>query len=365
MSSLMWKDIMKTTELKGIEKVISDGNHLLELAREWLKQGNTAVAFQLLNQALKSKETECNKTLKGELSKEVGRVYTQTGQWDRAEDAYTQAKSIFLETGNYRGAAESVRNLANMKFQLGEFSLSETLCETAIGWATKSGDFQLRATILNTQGAIKSIEGKQKESIHVFRLCLSDFRRSGNKMRQAYVLHNIGLVQMEMSQYQDARTSFEEALALALESRDLNLVELCYQNMAKMHLQVGDLIAARSLIKSARELLDTLKSPAAEVDLDITDADCRRRFGDLKNSENILERALNMAREHSLSQHEAEILYLGGLVAADGGETHIARSRLEAAMALFKKTGGGGIKKAVEKLRALDESANDRASRKQ
>ncbi len=351
---------MKTTELKGIEKMINDGNHLLELAREWLKQGNTAIAFQLLNQALKSKETENNKTLKGELSKEVGRVFMQTGQWDRAEDAYIRARSIFLETGNYRGAAESVRNLANLKFQLGEFSLSENLCETAIDWATKSGDFQLRATILNTQGAIKSIEGKQKESIHVFRLCLSDFRRSGNKVRQAYVLHNIGLAELEIGQYQEAKASFEEALALALDSQDLNLVELCYQNMAKLFLQTGDLMAARSLIKSARELIATIKSPAVEVDLDIIDADCKRRSGDLKNAEITLDRCLAMAREQNLSQHEAEILYLGGLIAIDHDEVGIARSRLEASIVLFKKTGGGGLKQAVEKLKAVDESANRR-----
>ena len=204
---------MKTVTQTNGAPLTSDARHLLELAREWMKQGNTAVAFQLLNQALRLKETEENKVLKGELSKEVGRVFMQSGQWDRAEEAYNQAQSIFLESGHLRGAAESARNLANMKFQQGQFDISNSLCETAIDWATKTGDFQLRATILNTQGAIKSIEGKQKESIQVFRLCLSDFRRSGNKLRQAYVLHNIGLAQTEVGQYAEAKASFEEALS--------------------------------------------------------------------------------------------------------------------------------------------------------
>jgi len=345
---------MKITEAKKDDKVISDGNHLLELAREWLKQGNTAVAFQLLNQALRSKETEHSKNLKGELSKEIGRVYMQTGQWERAEDAYYQAKWIFLEIGNYRGAAESIRNLANMKFQMGEFSLSESLCESAIDWATKSGDFQLRATILNTQGAIKSIEGKQKDSINIFRLCLSDFRRIGNKLRQAYVLHNIGLAQMEIGEFPEAKKSLEEALSLAYESRDLNLVELCYQNIAKLYLQIGDIMAARSLIKSARELIISLGSPAMTVDLDIIEADSARKSGDLKQARNMLDSALEMARKQNLSQHEAEILYLSGLTAAEQGETNVARARLEASIIVFKRTGGGGLNRAVEKLKALD-----------
>src|SRR3972149_7245129 len=108
---------MKTVTRTNGESLTSDGQHLLELARDWMKQGNTAVAFQLLNQALKLKETEENKVLKGELSKEVGRVFMQSGQWDRAGEAYNQAQSIFLESGYLRGAAESARNLANMKFQ--------------------------------------------------------------------------------------------------------------------------------------------------------------------------------------------------------------------------------------------------------
>jgi tetratricopeptide (TPR) repeat protein len=350
---------MKAIEQKKAEPVISDGQHLLELAREWLKQGNAAVAFQLLNQALKLKETEDNKLLKGELSKEVGRIHMQNGQWERAEDAYNQARTIFLESGHYRGAAESVRNLANMKFQLGNLTDSYSLCETAIDWATKSGDFQLRATILNTQGAIKSMEGKPKESIQVFRLCLSDFRRSGNQLRQAYVLHNIGLAQTEIGQYQEAKSSLEEALAIALENRDLNLVELCYQNMAKLYLRMGDLMAARSLIKSARDLLDTLKSPALETDLDIIDAESCRRTGDPDQAERILENGLTKARQNGLVEHEAELLYESGLVSANRGQWDRARSRLEAAIILFKKTGSGGLKKAVEKLKTLEDTAKN------
>ena len=354
---------MRATDRKNSEQLLEDGQHLLELAREWMKQGNTAVAFQLLNQALKLKETEENKILKGELSKEIGRVFMQNGEWDRAEDAYNQALSIFLEHGHFQGAAESVRNLANLKFQLGHFADSSILCEKGIDWATKSGDFQLRATILNTQGAIKSIEGKSKESIQIFRLCLSDFRRSGNKLRQGYVLHNIGLAQIEIGQYQEAKSSLEEALALGMENKDLNLVELCYQNMARLHLQTGDLIAARSLVKAARIILDSLQSPALATDLGIITADLHRRSGDLDGAEKVIAESLQAAREKGLAQHEAELLYMGGLAAADRGEYDLARSRLEAAIALFKKTGGGGLKKAVERLKALDNAANNRIIR--
>jgi len=331
-----------------------DAKHLIGLARDWMKQGNTTVAFQLLNDALKLREAEENKLVKGEISKEIGRVYMQLGQWDRAEEACNQAASIFLENGHYHGAAESVRNLANIKFQIGQFSDSNILCEKAIDWATKSGDFQLRATILNTQGAIKSIEGKQRESIKIFKRCLSDFRQSGNKLRQAYIQHNIGLAQLEIGDYMESKKSLEESLSLALENKDTNLVELCYQNMAKLYLKLGDIIAARSLVKAAKELLETIKSPNMAVDLAIIEADACRLSGDLENADLILGEALESARKNNLLQHEAEILYESSQVSIERGLLDIARSRLEAAITLFKKTGGAYLEKAIDKLKNLE-----------
>ncbi len=333
--------------------VTHSARQLLDLAREWIKQGNTSVAGQLLGDALKKCHREDDRSLKGEIVKDLGRVHLQNGDWDRAEEAFRQAETIFLELGQYSGAAQSIRNLANLKFQLGRFEESDTLCEKAVDWATRAGDFQLRATILNTQGAIKSIEGKQKDSLKIFKLCLSDFRKAGNKLRQAYVLHNIGLAHYELGEYEKSKASFEEALMLAMEARDTSLVEICYQNFAKLYLKLGDIVAARSLIVLAQELLGTLKSPALATDLAIIEASAYRLSGDPGRAGDILDQALEKARTNNLLQHEAEILYESGQVAADSGRPEIARSRLEAAIKLFQQTGGSRLKDAVERLKNL------------
>jgi tetratricopeptide (TPR) repeat protein len=350
--------MMKTqiAQIQG-EQISQDARQLLGLARDWMKQGNTTVAFQLLNEALRHRESQDDRLVKGEISKEIGRAYMQTGEWDRAEDAYERATSIFLEQGHYHGAAESTRNLANLKFQLGQFNDSDSLCERAVTWATDSGDFQLRATILNTQGAIKSIEGKQRESIKIFRLCLSDFRRAGNRLRQAYILHNIGLAHLEIGEYEEARSALEEALILALESQDANLVALCYLNRAKLDLKQGDIVAARSLIKSTGELIRTLKSPNLVADLAVIEANALRLSGDLTKANTVLENALEIAQQNNLLQHEAEILYEFGLLAIEQGHPEIARARLEASITILKKTGGSQLENAVQKLKILEASA--------
>ena len=339
---------------KGESYKAGDAQHLLRLAKEWMKQGNTTVALQLLNEALKLNEKVDDRLVRGEISKELGRVYMQKGQWNLAEDAYQEATAIFLEFEQYRGAAESIRNLANMKFQQGRFSDSSSLCETAVNWATKSGDYQLRATIFNTMGAIKSIEGNQRESINIFQLCLSDFRSTGNRIREAYTQHNIGLAQMEIGDYMESRRSLEESLELALEQKDLNLVALCYLNITKLHLKINDLEAAKSLINIAREINKMLNSPNINMDFEIIKAEALRLEGNFKEAHEILERALWHAREYNLEEHEAEIFSELGQVSIELGKFKEARINLEAAIALFKKTGGGLLEKAESRLKNLE-----------
>jgi tetratricopeptide (TPR) repeat protein len=346
---------MKSREHTRDDSMAREIRGLLDLARDWFRQGNTTVAMDLLRDAQESNPKD--HTLQADILKEMGRIHTQNGHWDRAEDACRRAAAIFLEKRSYRGAAESIRNLANMKFQLGQFDESYELCDEAIGWATRSGNFQLRATILNTQAAIKSMEGEPAEAVKIFQLCLSDFRRAGNGLRQAYILHNIGLASIEIGDYDKARTVLEEATHLALENKDTNLVQLCYQNSAKLHLKLGDIIAARSLIKTARTLLETLNSPHTGADLDIIEADSYKMSGDPVKASEILTAALHLARESNLLQHEAEILYELGQLAIEQGQIEQARYRLEAAVTLLRKTGAAPLKMAIEKLKNLEETA--------
>jgi tetratricopeptide (TPR) repeat protein len=343
---------------KGESYKAGDAQHLLRLAKEWMKQGNTTVALQLLNEAMRLNEKINDKLVKGEISKEMGRAYMQKGQWDLAEDAYQEATAIFLEFEQYRGAAESVRNLANMKFQQGRFSDSSSLCETAVNWATKSGDYQLRATIFNTMGAIKSIEGNQRESINIFQLCLSDFRSTGNRIRQAYTQHNIGLAQMEIGEFMESRCSLEESLEMALEQQDLNLVALCYLNITKLYLKTHDLAAAKSIIKIAGEINKMLNSPNINMDFEIIKAEAFRLEGNIREAHEILERALWHAREYNLEEHEAEIFSELGQVCVELGKFDQARINFEAAIALFRKTGGGLLEKAESRLRNLESRLN-------
>ncbi len=318
---------------------ITDGETLLQLARGWLQQGNPVVAINLLNSAIVSREAERNEQLRAHILKETGRAHMMQSDWEQSEALYLEAQRVFTGIEDLQGAAECARNRANTYFQQGEYLRSEELCQQALQWATETSNYQLRATILNTLGAIKSATGEHREAIQVLKLCLADFESSGNSIRQGYVLLNLGLTFTELSEYSEAVNSLNQSLAIALSEKDLNLVEICYQNIAKCYFAQKQTSLAKSVIDTARKILPGLNSQALTTELNLIDCRILRAMGHVKAADELLEKTARMAQENKLTALEAEVLFEQGLLAKDIGTAGMAAVKLDAAASLFRQIG--------------------------
>jgi tetratricopeptide (TPR) repeat protein len=280
-------------------------------------------------------------------------------EWNNADELYLEAQRVFQELENHKGAAESLRNRANMAFQCGEYIKSEEFCEQALDFATEINDYELRATILNTLGAIKSATGELRESIKIFKLCLADFQTAGNKIRQGYVLLNIGLTQTELGEYANGIGSLEESLAIALDCKDLHLVEICYQNISKCYLAQKEAILAKSVIDTARKILPGLNSKSLEAELNLIDCKILRIMGNLSAAEELLETTYKMARVGHLSALEADILFEQGLLEKDKGRTEMATAKLDAAANHYRQLNiEKGFKEVIATLEQLRRSVH-------
>jgi tetratricopeptide (TPR) repeat protein len=345
------------------EPQITNGRELLELARGWLKQGNPIVAAELLKSASVSSEADQDRNLHAQILKETGRARMMQSDWGNAESLYTAAQRAFLDLEHYRGAAECARNRANMAFQQGNYAHTEQLCDQALGWASLVGEHELRATILNTLGAVRATTGDKAGALKQFELCLADFRAAGNQIRQGYTLLNIGLTATDIKDYGRAVESLNEALRIAFAERDLQLVEICFQNIARCHLAQNDFVLAKSVCETARKILPALHAAALEVELDVLEARILRQMGDLTSAERILESSLRRAIEQNLSQLHADILLEQGLLSKQRGDRQLAIYKLDSAAAMFRKIGADqAFRETVQELDNLYSAAKLSAS---
>jgi len=353
------KDLITKRTDDRLSAEIRDGRALLDLARGWLAQGSPVVAIELLKSAVDSTEAENDRELKAHIFKETGRAMMMQSDWNGAEPYYQNAQRLFLEHDHMKGAAECARNRANMYFQCGRYQESEELCELALEWITPLNDHELRATILNTLGAIKSATGQLKEAIKTFKLCLADFQTAGNTVRQGYALLNIGLSLTELGEYPEAVQSLKESLAIAFSQKDLNLVEICYQNIARCHLARKETIMARSVLETARKILPGLNSRALEAELDLVQCKILRAMGDIDASETLLKETYQKTSEHQLTALQADVLMEQGLLLKDKGESQVAACKLDAAAHQYQQLGmEKGFREAIMALDLLKRSAH-------
>lgn len=334
---------------------VHDGNALMELARDWLKQGNPVVALELLDAAVQSREAENDIELRAKVLKETARAKMMQSDWDEADMLYLEAQRLFNDNRSHKGAAECARNRANLYFQKGMYQHAEEFCNQALEFSSHIKDHELRATILNTLAAIKSATGDLNDALKMFRLCLSDFQAAGNIIRQGYVLLNMGLTQIEMQSFGDAIQRLDEALSIALGEKDLHLVEICYQNISKCYLEQKETNLAKSVIDTARKFLPGLNSKALEAELNLIDGKILRLLGHFEAASEILDETMVMAKENKLTALQADVLFELGLVAKEIGNIEMARAKIDSAAAQFKKIGmDKNFKQAVNALNQLE-----------
>ncbi len=331
---------------------IEDGAQLLELARGWLSQGNTVVAEELLRTAIDSEEASSQPELRARILKETGRVKMMQSDWQTAETYYLEAQRLFCDLTNPVGASECARNRGNMAFQQGRFDAAERLCEEALSWSSQTDDHQLRATILNTLAAIKSATGSLSEAIRVFRLCLADFQAAGNVLRQGYVLLNIGLTHIELRQFDEAIEGLNDALAIGLSERDLQLVEICYQNIAKAYLEKKEVLLAQSVLATASKILPGLNAPALEAELKLLETQSLRLMGDTDGAARMSGVAFDLAKSNGLHALMAQVLMEQGVLFRSTGERDRAMVKFTAAARQYRQLGMD--KKFQEAIAAVD-----------
>ncbi|MBD3401501.1 tetratricopeptide repeat protein [candidate division GN15 bacterium] len=350
----MMNTLIKEQTGTGFRSEIRDGAALLELARGWLKQGNPVVAVELLKSAIDTPEAADDRRIRASVLKETGRALMMQSDWGNSEPYYIEAQRVFLDIEDYRGASECARNRANMSFQRGQYRHAEELCEQALGWSSTINDHELRATILNTMAAVKSATGDTRGALKTFKLCLADFQAVGNVIRQGYVLLNIGLTEIDLHDYNQAIASLNDALAIALNEKDLHLVEICYQHIARCYLEQKETILAKSVIDTARKILPGLNSKALEVELSVIDCRILRAMGDFETAEAQLVDSYHAAVEHNLAALQADLLFEQGLLYRDTGRLEQAESKLNAAAQQYRQLGvDAGFKEAIQEIEHL------------
>ncbi|MBE9561925.1 MAG: tetratricopeptide repeat protein, partial [Proteobacteria bacterium] len=186
----------------------------------------------------------------------LGIIYDQFGQYDKALEHYLAALDIQRATGDQKRIANNLSNIGVLHYNLGQ-------TEKAIGYLLQAltirheiDDKHGKAVDLSSLGAAYANLKLRSKAERSYQDALAIRRDMGDKRGESIDLANIAVIFADKNEYQEALKSFQAALAIDQELGNKFGVAVIQANIGLIYHQLGDNELARTNLQTA--ILTTL-----------------------------------------------------------------------------------------------------------
>ena len=208
-------------------------------------------------------------------------VHRARAAWDHALDLARRAQAIARNADDRSVLDEALVAEANVLMCRGDFSAATAAFESLLATATEP---RLRGVVLQNLGSILAQKGQLGAAERAFAESYGFFRQAAYRRGEAIALNNYGRVALDRRDTSLAEQSLEDALAIAREVEDGDLVALTTLNLAEALAQRGECKRARDLASAAFGHFDSSGNRWRQVE-------CLRLLGALHESEDCVEDA--------------------------------------------------------------------------
>jgi len=243
--------------------------------------------------------------------------------------AYGEANAE-LRARNYRGAI-ALRN--------GDVAEAESHFEAAIEMARALHDHTAEARCLNNLGILANIRGEPDTALASYRMALVAYQHAGHVRGIAETHHNIAISFRDQGNARSALDASEEALRLATQVGDEQLIALTTTGRAELHVALGDPAFAAAELHRAEEQYGRIGFQAGLPEVWRVQAAVARATREFSAAVALLNKAATLAAQYGSSDTLADIVRdLSGAL-YDTGDVEGARTARERAATLYRKVG--------------------------
>ena len=200
---------------KYLSKVLaSDPNNieaLLASARVAMNSGDPKAALDPLDKARQLAMQFDNQEEKGKVYQAQGDAYVDLHSFDDALNSFQQSLEIRKKTGDQRGIASTLGQIARVQDQMGNGKAALASFQEAIAVGRQIGDKNGLITNLMNLGSFYSDHNNLDEALKYTNEALQLARETGAEMDQATLLMNLGVAHYNKGEYQDALTYFQQS----------------------------------------------------------------------------------------------------------------------------------------------------------
>jgi LuxR family maltose regulon positive regulatory protein len=216
--------------------------------------------------------------VKAEALRCIGICLDKRGKSTEALEWFNQALAISIANKDKDNAAVIQLGLGVVYENLGDYSQSMTLYQSALDHWHQSDNTIWLSNLLNNLGVLQHITGDYKAAILSYEKALQYAHRSGYARIEAFVLTGIGDIYIELNALDEALDAYQQASSIA-QRLHLTILQV-YLNVqeAVIACEKGDIAGSYRLIEEARATADK-ENMAMEINM------CDLEYGGIKIKE--------------------------------------------------------------------------------
>jgi len=284
---------------------------LLDLSQLCLSRGRLNLANELFK---KVKKNSNNNVRKAESLLGLADVFSRRADWQRSLVTIEEAESIYRELNDNGGLAKCENLLGSIYGERGDLAKAKAYFLNSLALINTENDVELAANLETNLGVLENIQGQTDDSIKHLTNALVSYNKLGDKRRITETKHNIGMVYLELKDYESALAAFDEAIEIAKQGGYMSTLSLIYLAKSQVLVAMDDFYYASEFADKALDI-------SHSTDDKLTSADSYRVKGIIERSRKNFDAAetylltsvrinTNLKNEHNIALTSLELAAL-------------------------------------------------------
>jgi tetratricopeptide (TPR) repeat protein len=284
---------------------------LIELGQVCLSGGRLNLAAEIFRKAEKSSTDDLNKadSLLG-----LADIFSRKAEWSSSFKVINEAEELYKEQNNNMGLAKCDNLLGSIYGERGELEKAKKHFLSSLSKITLENDLEMSATLETNLAVIESLQGNSEKSIPRLRNALSSYIKLDNRKRISELYHNIGLIYLELEEYESALAAFDEGIEICKYGRFLSVLSLILLAKSQVLIAMNEISEASEFADKALEISEQVDDKLTRADIFKVKGTIARYLKNYKEAESFLLTSLRinigLENEMNIAETSYEIAML-------------------------------------------------------
>jgi CHAT domain-containing protein/tetratricopeptide (TPR) repeat protein len=270
---------------------------------------------------------------------QVGLIYQQFGEYQKALECLNQALQITRVTNDRAGEATTLNNLGVVYSPMGEKQKALDYYHQALLIRGAIGDRAGEVTTLSNIGLIHNSLGDTQKALDYYHQALQISKSIGSRLRDAHLFINLGSLHDLMGEKQKALDYYQQALPALKTSGDRLAEATTLNNIGEVYRSLGESQKALDYYNRSLSISSSIGSRPREALVLTNIGSLYFHLGEHQKALDYFNQALPIAKSTAYRAFEASILSNIGFVRTHMGEHQKALDYFNQTLSIRKQTG--------------------------